>query len=172
MKRELIIKGETIKQRKAEFRAKRVSNKAWVYGYYYEIGRDDESVKAYIVNSDETYEVDPTTVCQYIWMKDSNGNKIYEYDIIFKREKMSSTTYMANTGDTYQTWWENLSYSVVTPKTDSNPGWSGMILIGYNNTKEVVGNIFDTPELMDKKSETIHSKDTVKSNLYHNCIRY
>ena len=166
MKRELIIKGETIKQRKAEFRAKRVSNKAWVYGYYYEIGRDDESVKAYIANSDDTYEVDPATVCQYVWIKDDKGNKIYEYDILFQHEKMSSTTICQNTGDVYQTWWENISYDIVTPKSDNNPGWSGIIVFGYNTKMEVAGNVFDTPELMEKKTEVIRPKDTVKSNFW------
>lgn len=162
MERELNIRGEIVKQRKAEFRAKRTSNGAWVYGYYYEIGRDEESVKAFIVNDDNTYEVDPKTVCQYIWLKDDKGNKIYEYDILFQHEKMSSTTYCSNNGSIYQTWWENISYDIVTPRSNNNPGWSGIFVTGYSTKMEVAGNVFDTPELMDKKTEVIHPKDTAK----------
>lgn len=166
MARELNIRGEAVKQRKAEFRAKRTSNGAWVYGYYYEISYE-ENVKAYIVNNNNIfYEVDPKTVCQYVWLKDDNGNKIYEYDILFQHEKKSSTTYVANSGDLYQTWWENISYDIVKPKSDNNPGWSGIFVSGYDTKMEVAGNVFDTPELMDKKTEVIHPKDTVKSNIF------
>ena len=166
MKRELNIRGEAVKQRKAEFRAKRITNGAWVYGYYYEVGRDEDTAKAFIVSGDDTYEVDPATVCQYVWIKDDKGNKIYEYDILFQHEKMSSTTICQNTGDVYQNWWENISYDIVTPKSDNNPGWSGIIVFGYNTKMEVAGNVFDTPELMEKKTEVIRPKDTVKSNFW------
>lgn len=166
MARELNIRGEAVKQRKAEFRAKRISNQAWVYGYYYEISYE-ENVKAYIVNNNNIfYEVDPKTVCQYVWIKDDEGNKIYEYDILLQHEKKSSTTYVANSGDLYQTWWENISYDIVTPKSDNNPGWYGIIVTGYDTKMEVAGNVFDTPELMEKKAEVIHPKDTVKSNIW------
>ena len=161
MNRELNIRGNVVKQRKAEFRAKRVSNNAWVYGYYYEVGRDEKTAKAFIVNDDDTYEVDPKTACQYVWRKDDKGNKIYEYDILFRHEKMSSTTY-CNNGTVSVTWWDNISYDIVTPKSDNNPGWSGIIVVGYNTKMEVAGNVFDTPELMDKKTEVIRPKDTVK----------
>ena len=136
MKRELMINGKKIEQRKAEFRAKRVSNNAWVYGHYFETGLDEKSTKAFIINSNVVYEVDPTTACQYVWRKDDKGNKIYEHDILRRGN----------------------GYNVVIPRSRS--GWDGVFTVGHDAIK-IAGNIFDTPELIEKTEEDIR-KESLK----------
>ena len=69
-----------------KFKAKRLDGKGWVCGYFYE-----ENGNTYIIenrqkesklNRNLTYQVDPSTVCQFTGLKDCKGKELFEHDLI------------------------------------------------------------------------------------------
>ena len=69
-----------------KFKAKRLDDGKWVEGYFYA-----ECGNAYIIenrqkesklNSNLTYQVDPSTGCEFTGLKDSEGKEIWEGDIV------------------------------------------------------------------------------------------
>lgn len=72
--------------REIKFKAKRLDDNSWVFGYFYE-----ENGNTYIIenrqkesklNRNLTYQVDPSTVCQFTGLKDCKGNDVWEGDMI------------------------------------------------------------------------------------------
>lgn len=156
------------------FHGKRIDNGDWVEGYYIELpygslgatifSNDDELVcedtKSYIIrvftkqhtnysNSNplqviecEKYEVIPETVGQFTGLTDKNGKKFFEGDIVkfshpaFNKSQIGVISYEMNeTG------------FVLRYKGDYS--W-----IAYTNEfYEVIGNIYDNPELLEVEND-------------------
>lgn len=71
---------------KIKFKAKRIEDGKWVYGYYVE-GHQSGMTTHYIY--DDLYpnkwywtEIDINTLCQFTGIQDSNGKDVYECDMI------------------------------------------------------------------------------------------
>lgn len=63
-----------------KFKAKSILDGAWVQGDL--IHKEDGKI-AILRNGFNVSEVDPSTVCQFTGMKDSEGNEIWEGDVLF-----------------------------------------------------------------------------------------
>lgn len=131
------------------FRAKRIDNGEFVIGNYQRrfdlLGNEEHYIfcsKSH--NAWEYAEVDPSTICQCTGLEDKNGVLIWENDICGRKEKNAEiVTY--NNGD----WTLDYSYAFKRKRgTDyCNLGF-------YANVRkcvEVIGNIFDNPELMEQE---------------------
>lgn len=104
----------------------------------------------------EYYEIDFETLCQYTGLKDKNGNRIWENDIVScEHEKYPEDNplyYLFPFPIKY-----NRNYAVEFINTGSSYGYRlrnksiHFMLTGnviYNHEIKVLGNVFDNPELL------------------------
>lgn len=130
------------------FKAKRTDNGEWVEGYLMDEGYINVPFNDDIVGGrfDEPIEVDPSTICQYTGLTDKNGKKIWENDII---RCYADTDDLGNDlffyykvvwHENYHCWW--LSEIYAKEKEDE------FLYQYYSDDIEVIGNIFDNPELL------------------------
>lgn len=128
-----------------------ISEKSWwVEGYYAMMGKEN-LVRHYIVQNcaltglfgdpeENMYfndvEIDPETLCQYTGLKDKNGNRIWENDII-KHEISDTIGTVKWYQEDYVGWC--VDDTIIDEQQFTDEMW---------NECEVIGNIFDNPELL------------------------
>lgn len=122
------------------FRGKRVDNGEWAYGSYVHIVQYKGSTDYIADEEPDQYVVIPETVGQYTGLTDKSGlTKVFEGDIIH-----------GNLGNFVVRWSDNISGFVAGEKERTHPCMNR----GTMNCCEVIGNIYDNPELI-KEAEKI-----------------
>lgn len=130
------------------FKAKRIDNGEWVNGYYqkrYDLLGNERHLILHVDSRTvwELVEINPETLCQFTGLTDKNGNKIWENDIL-----------MAHLDGSYP---EDVTYETVEWNF---AGWVGNETDSTDRKYldefdleyfEVVGNIFDNPELLQEE---------------------
>jgi uncharacterized phage protein (TIGR01671 family) len=141
--------------RETEFRGKRRGNGEWMYGYYIAVGGQHfiftgetmfsqaSSAHRLMYEDFVRYEVIPETVGQYTGLKDRNGTKIFEGDIV---ENRKGTLCEIKHGD----------FLPGDLKVYKVHGFYACYLsdgehcfLPVNPAIKMIGNIHDNPELLD-----------------------
>lgn len=140
-------------------KAKRIDNGDWLVGYVVKYGYTGKE-KYYIVPSyaSDLYaiEVDPSTICRCAGLKDKNSKLIWENDVVkfdvYYYEKLQSSIIS-------QIKWCNELCALSLVVNDRGTRGTLGHLMDLNKEIEVIGNIFDNPEMVNKKEET-YCKDS------------
>jgi uncharacterized phage protein (TIGR01671 family) len=114
------------------FRGKRCDNGEWVDGnLFVDEKKEKHEILVGYVNYRISWEIDPTTIGQFIGLLDRNGKKIFEGDILNAD------------GEIYACRWDDGNFEVGLVNNKESFG----IAYATLNMK-VIGNIHDNPELL------------------------
>lgn len=123
------------------YKAKRLDNREWVVGFYTYIYKKHYIYTGQIISGGlydiaERFEVDPSTICQCTGLKDKNNKLIWENDIV----KINNSK--LNTLITFRDF--EVICTIPSEKYYKHR-------LEYDIEYEVVGNIFDNPELLESE---------------------
>ena len=146
---------------KNKFRGKRIDNGEWVYGGYHKhIKRTacpiedkitDEDIAYLIIESGfsdwnmpkpiNVYEVIPETVGQFTGLKDKNDKEIWQGDILKTDSEVNYVDY------------QDYSFGTHNHRQLIDYIWGTSIgeLHYFDDVFEVIGNIYDNPELLESE---------------------
>jgi uncharacterized phage protein (TIGR01671 family) len=134
----LIIR--TIMKREIKFRGKEFETRQWIEGSLITYPKHYPNIilveDAEPIPRKTTYVVLPETVCQFSEITDKNGNSIFEHDLILIHDSESS----------YQFTVEVLFHKGMFCYKNKACGFTPLWYV--SDRCEVIGNVFDNPELL------------------------
>ena len=146
--------GERKMSREILFKAKRIDNGEWVEGDL-ERTKYDDVIWIVDVRGEKCYRCDSDTICQYTGLTDKNGKKIWENDILRYSYDYDGSPFLKDgeeikyrVGAVFWSEWRG-SWAVCGR---GNKKYTNNDVFKYNrnpNRAEVIGNIFDNPELLE-----------------------
>lgn len=135
--------------REIEFRGKSVISGKWVYGWLN--ATTEEDGEYYWIDkclcaedgTDYSYQVDPETIGQYTGLKDKNGKRIFEGDIVEINTDDNSSNINGFKGVVV---YENTSFML------NEIGCDCFETLNYWESElEIIGNIWDNKELLEEQ---------------------
>ena len=152
------------------FRGKDLKTGRWVYGYFvycasmYDNFETDRVAEIIPVDTDriyrgeynchEVYEVDIDTVGQFTGLVDKNGTKIFEGDLVKLNNDVKK---IFNAEDGY-VWFNHGCFFVHNDRCSMLDSLHTLADLNYIFRGEVVGNIYDNPELMEKEETNVKTE--------------
>ena len=119
------------------FRAQRVEDNQWTYGYYVHQYGAHEIIREELDEwANEGYHIVPETVGQYTGLTDKHGIKIFEGDIIQNVTEGKTAVVQ---------WFSEYSAFMLWCKSENQVYW--LYDNNFSNI-EVIGNIYDNQELL------------------------
>lgn len=148
--------------REIKFRGKTKPDSRWVFGYYVKMENETKTIQHHaimdvadtdnkFIKSGKDYQmslsvVDSNTIGQFTGLHDKNGKEIYEGDIIAANGKQIGYIVGGVRGYCY-----DVIYNPA--KSNGEKAWPlySVVTRDYPNKCEVIGNIYDNPELLKQK---------------------
>lgn len=129
------------------FKAKRIDNGKWVQGYLYGIWEKRYILWGMTNDIPNMVEVDENTICQYTGLKDKNGKLIWENDVVEIGEHEDSVNGL------YKVIYCEINFCYALERSiDFHYNFfTFSALNGFETSSEVIGNIFDNPELLESE---------------------
>lgn len=148
------------KVREIEFRAKDVDDNKWVYGTPAIISRDYWMIEknAYMEYGEiyDMYAIKQETLGQFTGLCDKDGKKIYEGDIVKLEKGYWGGTYnyvLIEENENYAVYYDKYGrFDLKTEDKDlqfKSVAWHQLV----EGNVEVIGNIYDNPELLGGSDE-------------------
>ena len=147
------------------FKAKRIDTGEWVVGSLIQTSylgsirswissEQEDKARLREVSSNQAvwraFEVRTDTICQCAGLKDKNGKMIWENDVVKATVRQNSLCQSSSYSDFYQiSYQEKYCYFYLKKKNNNllfDGNWSY-----YLKSIEVIGNIFDNPELLESE---------------------
>ena len=125
--------------REIKFRGKTLKTNKWIYGDLIQ----NKEINNYQIIDYTSYgkEVIKDTIGQYTGLKDKNGKEIYEGDIISNEYEKCIVVWVKE----YAGFMLKLINKEYEDKEWTNP------MIDLRKDEEVIGNIYDNPDLLEKE---------------------
>ena len=89
-------------------------------------------------------DIDNVVIMQLTGLKDKNGKDIYEGDVVRKYREVN-TSYGF---DVHEITWRRCAFVLLA--TDADNEWGGYLLYKTEEKLEVIGNIYENPNLLSK----------------------
>lgn len=123
------------------FRGKPVESEEWLMGSY--IWGTRPGIRHYIQEEDgymspDITEVNPDTVSEFTGLRDRFGHKIFEGDIVRFKDH----------GDAFIVTLDQFAWELLSP---IYPYYRHRLELEDDQRLEIIGNLFDNPELLDEK---------------------
>nr|DAN01746.1 MAG TPA: YopX protein [Caudoviricetes sp.] len=129
------------------FKGKRIDNDEWIDGYYQKrhdfLGNEEHLI--FYADGHTVWdhaEVSSGTICQFTGLCDKNGKRIWENNVVW----------LVCNGEehVYQIVWDNSELDFKATNGEENYGLNFEYLLCCDEI-EVIGNIFDNPELLQEE---------------------
>lgn len=143
------------------FKAKRLDNGEWVIGSYANCcyqNEEDKTGHFILEYPNKFHEIYTSTICQCTGLKDKNGKLIYENDIVshkYKKYTEEATDYTIfgciEKRKNYVIKWDNTMVYCGFRYHNSRNIFQFKNGTVSNGDDEVIGNIFDNPELLESE---------------------